>query len=105
MKITMNFEFEGTKEEVLAEVSTLLLGPNAKVRKPRKKRTLTDEQKAEFRARMVAGQEAKAKTADKPVVEVKPAVEPMKPEKSVAKPKPSPKVTSKTKGKAKRTAK
>jgi len=92
MKITMSFEFEGTNDEVLAQISTLLQEPTAKVKKTRKTRIMTDEQKAEFRARMVAGREAKAKAAEKPIVETKPVeveVEPVKPDKSVSKPKPS----------------
>lgn len=97
-KIMVSFEFDGD----VAQITKLLSGlenPMAavtnvepvKVVKPRKIRVLTDEQKAAFRARMIAGREAKAiANGSKPVSKPEPKVEPVvasAPVKPVAKPK------------------
>jgi|WetSurMetagenome_2_1015567.scaffolds.fasta_scaffold903161_1 hypothetical protein len=52
-----------------------------KVAKARKVRVYTDEQKAAFRARMIAAREAKAKATDKPVEPAKDDVKPVEPAK------------------------
>ena len=52
-----------------------------KAAKTRKVRVYTDEQKAAFRARMIAAREAKAKGTDKPVEHLKTDVKPVEPAK------------------------
>ena len=63
MKITIGFELESGVDdaEMIQWLNGVLAGgsPTRKPRKPRK--PMSDEQKAAFRARMVAGQEAKTK--------------------------------------------
>jgi hypothetical protein len=92
-KITVSFEFEGSNAELIAQVANLLHEPVAieKVAKVRKVRVMTDEQKAAFRARMIAGRAAKAALEAKPEPKVKPVVA-VAQVKSVAKSKPSPKI-------------
>ena len=65
MKITIGFELESGIDDaqMITWLNGILAGEEPiktrKARKPRK--PMSDEQKAAFRARMVAGQEAKAK--------------------------------------------
>jgi hypothetical protein len=92
-KITVSFEFEGSNAELIAQIANLLHEPVAveKVAKVRKTRIMTDEQKAAFRARMIAGRSAKALAENsKAVTKPEPKVEPVvisAPVKPVAKPK------------------
>ena len=67
MKITIGFELESGVDdaEMITWLNAVLAGESP-TRKPRKPRApLSDEQKAAFRARMVAGQEASAKAKAK----------------------------------------
>ena len=74
--LTVSFNPNESNAEILAQVVRLLAGIEAnyhpsnaneagmvveevKAKKPRKKRVFTEEQKAEFRARMIAGRKAK----------------------------------------------
>jgi hypothetical protein len=65
MKITIGFELESGIDDaqMITWLNGILAGEEpVKIRKARKPRKpMSDEQKAAFRARMVAGQEAKAK--------------------------------------------
>ena len=66
MKITIGFELESGVDdaEMITWLNAVLAGESpTKTRKPRA--PLSDEQKAAFRARMVAGQEASAKAKAK----------------------------------------
>ncbi len=69
MKITIGFELESDVDnaEMITWLNGVLAGESpTKTRKPRKPRKpMSDEQKAAFRARMVAGQEAAAKAKAK----------------------------------------
>ena len=69
MRITIGFELESGVDdaEMLTWLNAVLAGESpTKTRKPRKPRApLSDEQKAAFRARMVAGQESAAKAKAK----------------------------------------
>ena len=68
-----------TGEEINGEGGVVVT--KAKEAKPRKVRVYTDEQKAAFRARMIAAREAKAKATDKPVEPAKDDVKPVEPAK------------------------
>lgn len=69
MKITIGFELESGVDdtEMITWLNSVLAGESpTKIRKLRKPRPpMSDEQKAAFRARMVAGQEASAKAKAK----------------------------------------
>jgi hypothetical protein len=90
--VSMSFEVEeGNSAEISALLAKLFgsfdpgtsavakaIEPEVKVLKVRKIRVMTDEQKAAFRARMIAGREAKAKTngsvsKPEPVIVIAPA--------------------------------
>ena len=66
--LSVYVDVEKDNEEVSATVSDLIgrLGGNIETKptKRRKRRPMTDEEKAAFRARMVAGKEAKEKADD-----------------------------------------
>jgi hypothetical protein len=92
--VTVSFKPNGSSAEVIAQVVKLLAQlensvitePNpdptanaveteVKATKPRKTRVYTDEQKAAFRARMVAAREAKAKAKEDAEIDAKVEVE------------------------------
>lgn len=67
-------EVANLSHEFLTHLTDMVDGlKKGKTRKPRKTRDWSDEQRAAFRARMIAGREAKALNETK-VIEVKPVV-------------------------------
>ena len=80
--LSVYLDVEKESDEVSAMVSNLIgeLSGNieSKLIKKRKRRPMTDEEKAAFRARMVAGKEAKAKAEEDADIDAKAEVDMVK---------------------------
>ena len=77
--LSVYVDVEKDNEEVSAMVSDLVgrLGGNIETKptKRRKRRPMTDEEKAAFRTRMIAGKEAKEKADENAVIDAKAEVD------------------------------